>query len=164
MKSFDIGFVPHGWERGEELLFNIGSQVAWVSQKYAPLLKAGDEIDTTAVALVTYCKEDEPRVKAWLDWWNAPTGRQSGTTSQQMREAADGAVYVWCNTRLAYPINLAAHLGRNLTIVRPSWLLKARGRIDAHIDIVVDHAAQLTRSESEALFYLRKWLDARKAA
>jgi len=78
--------------------------------------------------------------------------RQSGWTSQQMREAPQGAVYVWCNAHLDYPRDLARHLRReDLVIVAPhqiEWPETTRYRT-RRSGIVLDHAARLTDREFE---------------
>jgi len=44
--------------------------------------------------------------------------RQSGITTRQMLEAPENAIYVWPNSKLDYPNDLAKYLGRfDLTII-----------------------------------------------
>lgn len=69
--------------------------------------------------------------------------RGTGKTAAQMKAAAKGAYFVWCNDRLEYPKALAADIGRpDLHIVSPSWAFHdsafhLRGVCQ---QIVVDHA------------------------
>lgn len=68
--------------------------------------------------------------------------RETGRTTEQMRAAPQGALYVWVNGALHYPAKLAGTLGRNdLTVVSP-------GSVDRAIagtrrPVVLDHAARL---------------------
>ena len=68
--------------------------------------------------------------------------RGSGMTTEQMKNAPQNAVFVWCNNVLHYPKSLARDLGRDdLEIVPPHWLddgERARGRRD--LDVVYDHS------------------------
>lgn len=78
--------------------------------------------------------------------------RKAGATTRQMEVAPQGAVFVWCNRHLDYPVALAQKLGRgDLEIVGPTWL-------DGHAwyglrisGIVVDHAAHLSDSQQYGL-------------
>ena len=73
--------------------------------------------------------------------------RQSGRTSEQMKAAPKGAVYVWVNSILGYPKALARSLGReDLRIVGPHMVETLRGRV-----FVVDHAAVLTNRQLECI-------------
>lgn len=71
--------------------------------------------------------------------------RGAGQTSRQMKEAPPNAVFVWPNTSLAYPRQLAVHLGRrDLKITSPHYLSNVGG--DAGMPwcrVVLDHAVQL---------------------
>ncbi len=81
-----------------------------------------------------------------------PTLRLNGKTTRQMQAAPLGAVYVWCNTRLDYPLHLAQYLGRtDLKIVSPNWVHpeKLRG-YRQRINMVVDHATEWTPHLREA--------------
>ena len=73
--------------------------------------------------------------------------RQRGETSEQIRPAPKGAVYVWVNSILGYPKALARSLGReDLRIVRPHMV-----EVLAHRKMVVDHAAVLTNRQLECI-------------
>lgn len=70
--------------------------------------------------------------------------RRTGATTQQMREAPQGATFVWCNNGLDYPRKLARFLGRPDIDVRPLSALAddaygLRGLPPGLV--VVDHAA-----------------------
>lgn len=82
--------------------------------------------------------------------------RQSGRTAEQMRTAPTGAVFVWCNAHLYYPVALALHLGReDLEIVSPSWLdnRNIRGRIFS--GVIADHECRYTLTlDQEGAFEL----------
>ena len=67
--------------------------------------------------------------------------RQTGRTAQQMLDAPQNAVYVWCNGRLKYPRHLAQELGRDdLQIVSPGWLESNRWIGLRPTGLVLDHA------------------------
>lgn len=75
--------------------------------------------------------------------------RGEGRTTQQMKAAPKGAIYVWCNNHLHYPRQLSLALGRlDLTIVGPEWL-KRKGYTNT--EVVVDHAAELTFEQQRGL-------------
>lgn len=86
--------------------------------------------------------------------------RQTGRTTQQMLEAPRGAVYVWCNSRMAYPRALADHIGRgDLHIMPLSWLCQRIALKPGLGGIVLDHAAQPDSEQLAALAYLRDRLN-----
>ena len=67
--------------------------------------------------------------------------RQTGRTAQQMLDAPQNAVYVWCNDRLEYPRHLASNLYRHdLRIVGPSWLEHDGYMGLSFTSVVLDHA------------------------
>lgn len=79
--------------------------------------------------------------------------RGTGRTTRQIQQAADGAVFVWCNHALFYPRKLAAALGRyDLRIVGPIWLDSPGHRPPA---VVIDHASPLSVRVSDAVQILR---------
>jgi hypothetical protein len=80
--------------------------------------------------------------------------RQTGITTQQMQHAPEGALFVWVNERLDYPLRLAAKLHRtDLLIVAPGTVtLKMVAA--TRKPMVVDHAAQWTRPMLDAADYL----------
>lgn len=77
--------------------------------------------------------------------------RGTGITSQQMRDAPTGAIYVWCNRHTDYARSLARHLSRgDLKIVTPEAADRAiRG---TRFPVVIDHAAILPLSTLEVIF------------
>ncbi len=82
--------------------------------------------------------------------------RDTGLTTRQMQAAPQGAVYVWCNSVLGYPTDLAQSLGRHdLKIVRPSWLEPKNVRGLVFTDVIIDHAAVLDESQRWCLAYIR---------
>ena len=75
--------------------------------------------------------------------------RDIGRTTMQMLDAPRKAVYIWVNSDINYPIQLAKSLGRHdLQIVSHEWLdHKWRGlKISG---IVVDHATWLSMDQWE---------------
>jgi hypothetical protein len=79
--------------------------------------------------------------------------RGRGKTSQQMKEAPHGAVFVWCTGDLYYPKMLARHLGReDLKVKSFSWLQREEMyNLKPEIVVVVDHATRLNSYAIEAL-------------
>lgn len=90
------------------------------------------------------------------------TERQSGRTTQQILNAPDNAVYVWCNSRLMYPILLAKHLDReDIYFVSPSWLVPNRAwAVD--LPVVTDHACDFGPEQYAVLDMIRGRQNARK--
>jgi hypothetical protein len=85
------------------------------------------------------------------------TYRQSGRTTQQMTDAPLGSVFVWCNSRTAYPRELAKTLGRDdLQVVPLLWLDGRNVRGRTFNGVIVDHAAHCGTEAYEALNYLRE--------
>jgi len=78
-------------------------------------------------------------------------GRGTGRTTEQMKNAATGAFYVWCNRDLNYPKRLAQRLGRSdLRVVFPGWLRVGwRGLALYPGDVVLDHAIQPRQLDEE---------------
>ena len=78
--------------------------------------------------------------------------RQSGRTTEQMKAAPKGSLYVWCNDAFDYPKLLARDLGRtDLVIVAPYYLqfrLHCPKRWPA---VVLDHATVLNDRELQGL-------------
>ena len=79
--------------------------------------------------------------------------RGTGRTTQQMKEAPLGAVYIWVNhNTLWYSKDLARSIGRpDLEIVGPMWLdgMRFLGR---HLSgIIVYHATNLTSKQWDIL-------------
>jgi hypothetical protein len=71
--------------------------------------------------------------------------RGTGRTTQQMKDAPKGAVFVWCNHMLDYPEQLKKRIGRDdLKIVAPGWLTFESWRGMKLSGVVIDHAARLS--------------------
>lgn len=136
-----------------------------------------DELRLAVVIVGTELQQYKPEVFKWLcgvgpnpqdpNWmgqltftprstfeqeWPLPPAPK-GKTSRQMVEAPKGAIFVWCNERLDYPINLALHLefdSQRIRIVRPSWLEHVENVAQCRKDLIVlDHACQLTPRQQE---------------
>jgi len=74
--------------------------------------------------------------------------RGTGTTTKQMLDAPQGAIFVWCNGHLDYPIRLSRKHGRDdLKIVPPSWLSSERWLGQEFSGVIIDHAACLSAAE-----------------
>jgi hypothetical protein len=84
------------------------------------------------------------------------TYRQTGVTTQQMKDAPFGSVYVWCNGVMNYPRKLSQDLGRKDLQIKPlSWLTPQNLYGRTFATVVIDHAARLDSEGLEALEYLR---------
>lgn len=70
-----------------------------------------------------------------------PSGRGTGHTTRQMKNASHGAIFVWCNRNLNYPRDLARQLLReDLMVVSPDWVNQSRWRGLKITEMVLDHA------------------------
>ena len=79
-------------------------------------------------------------------------------TAKQMIAAKKGALYVWCNSRLNYPKNLAAYLHRSdLVILSPHMLTRERLQGYEFSEVVYDHAVRPSDvSDATANFVLTR--------
>lgn len=84
------------------------------------------------------------------------TPRQTGITTQQMKEAPKGAIYVWVNDVLDYPKSLARHLGRSDLLILPPHIVRLQTVAGRQIGIVVDHATKWTSGIADAWDYVNK--------
>lgn len=79
--------------------------------------------------------------------------RGSGRTTRQMEAAKKNSIFIWCNNHLDSPRTLARQLNRqDLVLYRLSILndpCSLRGL--EIVDVVVDHAAELTTVQSKNL-------------
>ena len=68
--------------------------------------------------------------------------RGTGQTTQQLKGAPTGAIFVWLNSDLWYPRKLALELGRkDLKIVGPAFLTnKGNFMGRGYMEIIFDHA------------------------
>ena len=77
--------------------------------------------------------------------------RQTGRTTDQMIAAAEGSLFIWCNSALDYPRALARRLGRrDLFIVGPDDLDRRGDLRRRWPAIVVDHAVYFTDRQRAA--------------
>jgi len=80
------------------------------------------------------------------------SGRGSGRTTKQMKEAPRNAIFIWVNGHLDYPRKLAHSLSRDdLKIVSPEWLADERWR-GLRRPVVVDHYATFSVDALESLY------------
>jgi hypothetical protein len=79
------------------------------------------------------------------------TLRQSGRTAKQMLDAPEGAIFIWCNANLLYPIKLAQCLDRPDLIIRGPHALNTKSTFAGMplTGFIVDHACELTQKQSE---------------
>jgi len=77
--------------------------------------------------------------------------RGSGRTTQQIKTAPEGVVFIWVNhNSLFYAKNLARRLNRNdLEIVSPDWLSSYRWAGRYYTAIILDHALRLIPDQFE---------------
>lgn len=74
--------------------------------------------------------------------------RGEGTTTAQMTNSPKGAVFVWVNSHLDYPRQLARKLKReDLKIVSPGWLDGMQWAGLELTGLVLDHACDLTSEQ-----------------
>ena len=75
--------------------------------------------------------------------------RRTGTTTQQIKAAPKGAIFIWINPDIEYPRLLANKLGRHdLQFRPPSWLVRGWQGIGL-TGVVIDHAVRLTNRQRE---------------
>lgn len=76
--------------------------------------------------------------------------RGTGKTTEQMLNAPKGALFVWCNDNLTYPIGLAIKLNRgDLEIVSPAWMNDYRYIGRSFTGVVADHALYDNKSDED---------------
>lgn len=82
--------------------------------------------------------------------------RGTGITTQQMRAAPHGAVYVWCNSHLGYPKGLARAIGReDLDIRSPGWLTCQNVAGREFSGVIIDHAlVRMNDAQLEAVLMI----------
>jgi hypothetical protein len=91
--------------------------------------------------------------------------RGDGTTTNQMKAAPIGAIYIWYHPHRDYAIALAKKCGReDLKIVDPDWLIRGEWRGLALPAIEIDHATVLTKDQFKQLKQARIRLCLREAA
>lgn len=83
--------------------------------------------------------------------------RGKGRTTEQVKAAPQGAIYVWYSDRLHDARVFAVKAGRgDLVMVAPSWLSDRRWMGMRAPAIVVDHATKLTDEQRDLLVYARQ--------
>lgn len=83
----------------------------------------------------------------------------TGRTTCQMSSAPIGALYIWPDNQLAYPVRLAAHIGRHDLKIRSAFPTLSNPKMLSCIRpsaMVIDHAVAPTQSITEAIAYARK--------
>lgn len=79
--------------------------------------------------------------------------RGTGVTRDQIRNAAHGAVFVWCNDCCDYPKRLAEAVERiDVRVVPKSWLRNRHFMGQQFTEIILDHAAVLKDEEWREYF------------
>lgn len=82
--------------------------------------------------------------------------RGTGVTQRQMLAAPLGAVFVWCNSRISYPRDLARAIGREDLEIQPASWLTCRSVAGRRFSgVVVDHALRPDDAQIEAIEMLR---------
>ena len=75
-----------------------------------------------------------------------------------MLDAPNGAVFVWCNSRVFYAKQLAQHLERGDLAIRPfSWLREDNVKRRRFTGVILDHAANPSLDALEALDYINSF-------
>ena len=78
-----------------------------------------------------------------------PADRGAGKTTEQMKAAPVGAVFVWCNDRIEYARRLAHFLSRPDLKIKPRSWVRGGGWQGLRAAVVVDHAARAFMSALE---------------
>lgn len=74
--------------------------------------------------------------------------RGTGTTTHQIKAAPKNATYIWVHGNTHYPELLARTLGRtDLKFVGPDWLNDYRFMGLRDLEIVIDHATELSERQ-----------------
>ena len=92
-----------------------------------------------------------------------PSIRGTGITTKQILNAPKDAIFIWVNDSLFYPRNLAISLNRaDIEIHPPSFLSYHRLKGNLR-EIVIDHAAFFSLTESQFDSYQRhqNWIKSR---
>lgn len=77
--------------------------------------------------------------------------RGTGKTTEQMKEAPEGAVFIWCNDNLWYPRDLAKRLQREDLRIKGISALDRFELYGLRVPIIVDHAAELSERQAHLL-------------
>lgn len=71
--------------------------------------------------------------------------RNTGRTFNQIKNAPQGAIFVWCSHDTSHPTRLARMAGRTDLSIRPSSWLDWRNVAGLEIpNVVIDHAARIS--------------------
>ena len=85
---------------------------------------------------------------------SSTTLRGDGTTTRQIIEAPENAIYIWVNADTSYPKQIARRHGRlDLEFRSPTWLERNSAGIFA--DVVVDHAVRLSVEAIDKLDHIK---------
>lgn len=70
--SFEPGFIPEGWKRGQPLrvMRAIPAWPGFVTLDHARLA-ASDRLPIGSIGLIRFTSEESASIDAWLEWWNA---------------------------------------------------------------------------------------------
>lgn len=81
--------------------------------------------------------------------------RGTGTTTQQIKAAPKNATYIWVHGNTQYPELLARKLGRtDLKFVGPDWLTDYKYLGLRDLEVIIDHATELSERQTEAWYDL----------
>lgn len=83
--------------------------------------------------------------------------RGSGRTTQQMLDAPQGAIYVWCNGELRYPRELAKSLGRKDLLIHSRSCFRDGRLRGIRKPIILDHAVLLSPREYDEFLTLNRY-------
>lgn len=81
----------------------------------------------------------------------------TGTTTRQMREAPQGATYLWCTNELLYPKRLQRSIGReDLFVTSASRMLDIASNAAGWVpeNVVIDHAVHITPDRTHQIVAL----------
>lgn len=86
--------------------------------------------------------------------------RGSGKTTELMKAAPIGAIYIWVNSHLDYPRQLAKLIGReDLQIESPSYLEGTRYYGLCLSGLLLDHAVDLTDAQWEGYGHVKDYIE-----
>lgn len=70
MKAFDIGWIPQGWTKGEELVVrNLAGPHVTRTIMQSPKPYAQSTVVATDTAIVTVQAGQESVAQDWINWW-----------------------------------------------------------------------------------------------
>lgn len=73
MTTLKPGFVPKGWERGEEVIISKATPrtLGYVTQAPRCVPPDGSAIDPEHVFAIRFHYGDEGHINEWLKWWRS---------------------------------------------------------------------------------------------